>query len=265
MPGYVQRMTADDLTRLTQHLLDGSLSREEVARAAWAARGPEGPVPLIQEPGMQLELMLFNAAMPADPEAPGAWWFREVDFERALLELRRSPERIDLGEGWQQVWVWPEGCRTTWILTLWPTSLDVFERRGGRPLRQVADQVLGARADVVRPGGLLVGLLWAYADNGRHLPPSHVMVMGEGPVRDGVLEVLGMLEVDLDDVQMDLMEGPVDVDVAALVTGTHRVLRLDDNGNTFQVGRYATAGAAEAVARRFEARGHKQTYWVEPA
>jgi hypothetical protein len=41
--------------------------------------------------------------------------------------------------------------------------------------------------------------------------------------------------------------------------------RQDDNGNRFVIGRFDTAAAAEAEQRRFEALGHKQTYWVEAA
>lgn len=41
--------------------------------------------------------------------------------------------------------------------------------------------------------------------------------------------------------------------------------RQDDNGNRFVIGRFETAEAAEAEQRRFEALGHKQTYWVEAA
>jgi hypothetical protein len=45
------------------------------------------------------------------------------------------------------------------------------------------------------------------------------------------------------------------------------VWRQDDNGNRFVVSRHDTRDQAEAVAARFEARGHKQLYWVaeEPA
>ncbi|HEX2207365.1 MAG TPA: hypothetical protein VHG93_06760 [Longimicrobium sp.] len=39
--------------------------------------------------------------------------------------------------------------------------------------------------------------------------------------------------------------------------------RQDDNGNRFVIGRFHTAQAAEAEQRRFEALGHKQTYWVQ--
>ncbi|MEM1414026.1 MAG: hypothetical protein AAGH15_03960 [Myxococcota bacterium] len=42
------------------------------------------------------------------------------------------------------------------------------------------------------------------------------------------------------------------------------VLRMDDNGNRFEVARYATEREADDAAQRFEARGHRQTYWVEP-
>ena len=41
--------------------------------------------------------------------------------------------------------------------------------------------------------------------------------------------------------------------------------RQDDNGNRFVIGRFDTANAADAEQRRFEALGHKQTYWVQPS
>ena len=41
--------------------------------------------------------------------------------------------------------------------------------------------------------------------------------------------------------------------------------RQDDNGNRFLVARFGTRGEADAEQRRFEALGHKQTYWVEGA
>jgi len=40
------------------------------------------------------------------------------------------------------------------------------------------------------------------------------------------------------------------------------LVRLDDNGNQFVVRADQTRAAAEALARQFEARGHKQSYWV---
>ena len=43
-----------------------------------------------------------------------------------------------------------------------------------------------------------------------------------------------------------------------------QVMREDDNGNEFEVGRYATFDEAQAVADMFRARGHKQIYWVTP-
>jgi len=38
--------------------------------------------------------------------------------------------------------------------------------------------------------------------------------------------------------------------------------RLDDNGNEFLIETFASRRAAEAQKRRFEHRGHKQTYWI---
>ncbi|WP_030206980.1 hypothetical protein [Streptomyces bikiniensis] len=41
------------------------------------------------------------------------------------------------------------------------------------------------------------------------------------------------------------------------------VIRQDDNGNRYRVGRYATEGEARKVADSLDDRGHKQLYWVE--
>lgn len=41
--------------------------------------------------------------------------------------------------------------------------------------------------------------------------------------------------------------------------------RLDDNGNTFVVARFADRGEALAAAAAYEARGHKQSYSVRRA
>ncbi|MFD3661726.1 SPOR domain-containing protein [Streptomyces sp. NPDC058659] len=41
------------------------------------------------------------------------------------------------------------------------------------------------------------------------------------------------------------------------------VIRQDDNGNRYRVGRYATKDEAHKVADSLDDRGHKQLYWVE--
>lgn len=40
------------------------------------------------------------------------------------------------------------------------------------------------------------------------------------------------------------------------------VIRQDDNGNRYELGRYATEQAAQVVVEEFERRGHKQLYFV---
>ncbi|GAA2776132.1 NUDIX domain-containing protein [Kitasatospora aburaviensis] len=45
---------------------------------------------------------------------------------------------------------------------------------------------------------------------------------------------------------------------------TFRVMRQDDNGNRFPVADGLARDEAERLAAEFEARGHKQLYWVEP-
>ncbi|SCE50684.1 hypothetical protein GA0115242_143210 [Streptomyces sp. SolWspMP-5a-2] len=42
-----------------------------------------------------------------------------------------------------------------------------------------------------------------------------------------------------------------------------RLIREDDNGNRYSVGRYATQAEAEKEADRLGGRSHKQLYWVE--
>jgi hypothetical protein len=42
-----------------------------------------------------------------------------------------------------------------------------------------------------------------------------------------------------------------------------RVIRQDDNGNRYLVGRHSTREEAERVIARLEAGGHKQLYWIE--
>ncbi|OWK34794.1 hypothetical protein FRUB_09636 [Fimbriiglobus ruber] len=39
--------------------------------------------------------------------------------------------------------------------------------------------------------------------------------------------------------------------------------RIDDNGNVFLVANQLDREAADRMAATFEARGHKQMYWVE--
>lgn len=41
------------------------------------------------------------------------------------------------------------------------------------------------------------------------------------------------------------------------------VIRQDDNGNRYRVGRYATRAEAQKIADSLDDRGPKQLYWVE--
>ncbi|MFF7179428.1 SPOR domain-containing protein [Streptomyces sp. NPDC008121] len=41
------------------------------------------------------------------------------------------------------------------------------------------------------------------------------------------------------------------------------VIRQDDNGNRYRVGRYATQDEAQKIADSLDASGHRQLYWVE--
>ena len=41
------------------------------------------------------------------------------------------------------------------------------------------------------------------------------------------------------------------------------VIRQDDSGNRYRVGRYATRAEAQKIADGLGDRGHKQLYWIE--
>ncbi|WP_405795117.1 SPOR domain-containing protein [Streptomyces sp. NBC_01506] len=41
------------------------------------------------------------------------------------------------------------------------------------------------------------------------------------------------------------------------------VIRQDDNGNRYRVGRYATKDEAQKIVDGLGSNGHKQLYWVE--
>ncbi|NJK32877.1 MAG: hypothetical protein HC927_10985 [Deltaproteobacteria bacterium] len=40
--------------------------------------------------------------------------------------------------------------------------------------------------------------------------------------------------------------------------------RQDDNANRFEIARFRSYAKAYAQERMFTARGHRQTYWVDP-
>ena len=41
-------------------------------------------------------------------------------------------------------------------------------------------------------------------------------------------------------------------------------MRQDDNGNRYVVASRLTESEARSLAAAYEARGHKQLYWIEP-
>ena len=44
--------------------------------------------------------------------------------------------------------------------------------------------------------------------------------------------------------------------------GSWCVVRLDDNGNRYEIARDLPQGAAQRMVREFEESGHKQCYWA---
>lgn len=60
---------------------------------------------------------------------------------------------------------------------------------------------------------------------------------------------------------------PADPDPTAdcAAPGQWRLLRQDDIGNVYQMARHDSRAEAEAAAAGYQARGHKQLYYVERA
>ncbi len=54
-----------------------------------------------------------------------------------------------------------------------------------------------------------------------------------------------------------------DNEVSEPLTFPWLVIRQDDNGNRYRVGRYATRDEAEKISEGLDERGHRQLYWVE--
>lgn len=46
-------------------------------------------------------------------------------------------------------------------------------------------------------------------------------------------------------------------------SGEYCLMRQDDNGNRYAVAYFPDRDAAEKARAEFEARGHKQIYWVQ--
>jgi hypothetical protein len=61
----------------------------------------------------------------------------------------------------------------------------------------------------------------------------------------------------------DLHDQPEGGSTTAAPATAWVVWRQDDNGNRVVVSRHASRDEAEQVATAFEARGHKQIYWVK--
>ncbi|MCA9719512.1 MAG: hypothetical protein H6713_38340 [Myxococcales bacterium] len=125
-----------------------------------------------------------------------------------------------------------------------PCPLAVTRARTPATSRALA----GGRWLVVRP----------HPDGGSAL---HVLTDEPGDV-DATALLSAALEALLLDVD-DLVATHPEVTRARLPTWT--LWRQDDNGNRFRMRRYRCRALAEREAEAYEARGHKQTYWVERA
>ena len=75
------------------------------------------------------------------------------------------------------------------------------------------------------------------------------------PTSTGGIAERGSSQFDLSHVAWQLFGDPAEA---------WAVWRMDDNGNRSEVSRHPSRRAAEEVANQYEARGHKQSYYVRP-
>ena len=110
---------------------------------------------------------------------------------------------------------------------------------------------------LVRFGCGLEVAIWSFDNSWCGPHPHHdrdtVEVHANRRDRDHLLFHLGLSSDAIDERQ------PTRLITEPLV---HQILRLDDNGNEFEVTRVSSACQAIAIAQTYEARGHKQTYWA---
>ena len=116
----------------------------------------------------------------------------------------------------------------------------------------------------IEPGLGVVRSTGARLKSGR-LVALHKHIESPCPLNwDVELENTEGLEADINEVVRELAVAELEISwVSSLyVFPRYEVLRQDDNGNCFTVGKYRFRAIAEHIADKYTATGHKQMYWV---
>jgi RpiB/LacA/LacB family sugar-phosphate isomerase len=163
----------------------------------------------------------------------------------------------------------PERPEGDWAYCTESAARDVAEGRAdqavvccwtGTGASIAANKVPGVRAALCADA--------ATADGARRWNDANVLVLGLRLTSSALLtEILdawfaGSPSQDPDDLRN--IRHVAEIAQSATAPGQAFVLmRQDDNGNRYVVARYPDHASATAAAEEFEARGHKQLYWVE--
>ena len=101
--------------------------------------------------------------------------------------------------------------------------------------------------------------IWCFHDNGdaRPISDSDAATMEIHSNETERTHLLYHLELGAATIAM------AEPNVCFVGEATWRVMRLDDNGNQYELTKTTSRCEAISVAAKFEARGHKQMYWVE--
>lgn len=141
------------------------------------------------------------------------------------------------------------------FLAALPVHPDTFEERTGIVLRRASVEGVGllSMAELRAAGGAHV------IATGVWQRESHGVVLERVDSLEDSLELLGGV-LDLLGLTRDVCAFSPDENPRLVQSWT--LLRQDDNGYVCSVRAFYTRVVAEWTAREFEARGHKQTYWV---
>jgi hypothetical protein len=226
-----------EMIALVQRFLVGGASRQELA--SWARRS-------------ELDAALMDNAAAAGLLRCLA--SLELTHGEAKEKLVRS---IDLAQHLRAVLLGEPRFDERQVASLLQPVAAVAARTGNSVTRLVVDGL--GWFECVRFASPATGRAFLAGGPLRHDQPAHAsvhaVVFPDAPDAQALLvaDVLDTLQIDLDDT----------VSVCATPPRRWELMRADDNGNHAVVARFSGYAKARAQLAEYEARQHKQTYWLE--
>jgi hypothetical protein len=229
------------MTATLRDLLEGKLSRVEVkawTRTLWPENGGQGS-PFAWPTASTVFDSIWNIT---ERDRDGRELIRETDLRGYLRWLEIGDDFV--------------GDRDP-LIALAP-GIDALAAKidGGDPIRHWVDG-LGWHFELrfVAPA---TGRPFVASTRAEHEhAPIAVHKRRDDPWREAVIDLFEALEID----ERDTRWLHPDIDLAALPTWS--LWREDDNCNRFEMDRFHSYAKAIAQQQMFEARKHRQVYWVE--